>query len=167
MLCIHSGTQVMPSSNLQLKKLRLCLVWFYKWFQTFTVHGPLRIIWWSAKRKILIFKGKQFTSVNLVDHQWSAEQTLGIASLHLFHMRHFGTQYCDKKCNKKIILRHILILTTKVRSLKNIPWLVFCLCALIYFFVKSLPWSIDIHCSKIYLFCNNCAPKYFVWIRPH
>jgi hypothetical protein len=37
-------------------------------YQTFPVRGPLRIIWWSSERKILIFyRDSRTTSANLAD----------------------------------------------------------------------------------------------------
>jgi len=47
----------------------------------------------------------------------------------------------------------------------------FCLCTLIYLFVKSLPWPLDIHDSKKYFYyiiflSQYCASKFLVWIRP-
>ncbi len=68
--------------------------------QTFPVRGPLRIIWWSAERKILIFyRDSRTTSANLADHLWSAEQTLGITDLLLSqNCQLFSSHQCYKNC---------------------------------------------------------------------
>jgi len=75
-----------------------------------------------------------------------------------FHMRHFGTQYC----NKNIFLSHRFEYPTKVSSEKNVTYLPW---------AKSLPWPKETYGSKLSFYCYNflskyCAPKCLVWIRP-
>jgi len=68
-----------------------------KWFPTFPVRRPLRIIWCSPEHKIFISRDSWTTSANLADHQRSAEHTLGIP---VYFSR---KQYIQKNYSRKYI----------------------------------------------------------------
>jgi len=82
----------------------------------------------------------------------------------LIHMRHFGTQYCDKKIfDKKIILRHRFLLTNLGKLFKK-HTLTCVLFMYLDLFICPLafrhPWLKNI------LLSHYCASKCLVWIRP-
>ncbi len=106
--------------------------------------------WEKNRRSRDCFKDILFKfSTKFIGGIWCHFNGIGLG---LIHTRH--NIAIKRYCDKKTFLDTCFYRTTKVSSLKNIPWFLFCLCALVYLFVKSLPWPIEIHGSKIYFYLN-------------
>jgi len=82
------GIRVNASSDMSLsralKKIYSSLIVYCSGSQTFLVRGPLKKIGGPRRTKywfIILYRDSRTTAANLADHQWSAEQTLGITGL--------------------------------------------------------------------------------------
>jgi len=120
-------------------------------------------ICFTQKKKLIKFKALSWQAVGLFIFAQSNHKLfspINLSYLGLIHMRHFYTQYCDKKILR--YFRHRFQCPTKVSYNINTTYLVLC-------FVKTLPWLFNRNLLteiKISFYRNiailNCVQKCLV-----